>query len=280
MKMHCVLPAVICLVLACKAESAPVLLTYWNFNNDSPAYSSPQLGSFSATAASYGEAYTAANITTSGTLASNTSNSTVFSGAAVKIDFANVDTIAARTVNGKKWGGAGAQAATSDQAGFGTFTSAATNNVGSDTAGNSLLLLNTSGGMLNKYITFSLSSSGYDTLSLSYSARLTSAVTANQVWTYSTDGTNYFALTTISPTANGNWINQSLNLSTLSSNALDNQTAFYLRLTYTSANSQGSQAFDNIQLTGVAAIPEPSTWALVALGLTTVTVLRRRRAGA
>ena len=256
-------------------QADAALLTYWNFNNTGPAYSAPQLGSFSASAAAYGEAYTAANITTSGTLASNTSNSTVFNGSAIKINFSNIDTIAARTVNGKLWNGAGAQAATSDQAGFGTFTSSATNNVGSDTAGNSLLLLNTSGNIINKYITFSLSSAGYDTLTLSYSTRLTNAVTSSQVWSYSTDGTNYFSLTTISPTANATWINQSVNLSTLSSNALNNQSAFYLRMTYTSANSQGSQALDNIQLTGTA-IPEPSTWALLAFSLTTVVVLRRR----
>ena len=269
--------------MASGAHAATSLLSYWNFNNDSPAYNSGagQLGSFNATAASYGEAYTTTNTATvSGTLAGNTSNSTVFHGSAIKIDFSNIDTIAARTINGKKWNGAGAQAATSDQAGFGTFSSSATNNVGSDTAGNSLLLLNTSGNMVNKYITFSLSSAGYDTLSLSYATRLTNAVTSSQVWSYSlTENGTYTTLATISPTANGTWINESLDLSTLSSSFLNNQSAFYLRMTYTSANTQGSQAIDNIQLTGVAAaIPEPSTYALLGgLGALGCAMVRRKR---
>lgn len=71
----------------------------------------------------------------------------------------------------------------------------------------------------------------------------------------------YFsALTTLSPAANATAILETLDLSTLSGNALDNQSAFYLRMTYTSANSQGSQAIDNIQLTGVATSPTASEY--------------------
>lgn len=78
------------LVLSASHQAgAQTLLTYWNFNNTNPAYNSGagQLGSFSTTAASYGEAYSQANNSTPGTLASNTSNSTVFSGSSVFINF-------------------------------------------------------------------------------------------------------------------------------------------------------------------------------------------------
>jgi len=248
-----------------RANSA-ALLSYWNFNNDSPAYAT-NLGSFSTSAAAYGEAYIQSSNSVPGVLAGNSANSTVFSGTAIKIDFSNIATITNPTINGKTPTAYTSQNATSGAAGYGVFTDSTLNRAGTDsTTGGSLLLLNTSGNMINKYITFSLSSAGYNTLSLSYATRLTNAVTASQVWSYSTDGTNFFSLTTISPTANATFISESLNLSALSSSALNNQSAFYLRMTYTSANAQGSQAFDNFQLTGVA-IPEPSSLALAFGGL-------------
>ncbi|CAN5550728.1 hypothetical protein BH09VER1_BH09VER1_25110 [soil metagenome] len=248
------------------AKSA-ALLSYWNFNNDSPTYATT-LGSFSTTAAAYGEKYVQSSNSVPGVLLSNSANSTVFSGTAIKIDFSNIATITNPTINGKTPTGYTTQNGTGGAAGYGVFADSTVNQAGTDsTTGGSLLLLNTTGGMLNKYITFSLSSVGYDTLSLTYATRLTSSVTASQVWTYSTDGTNFFSLTTISPAANATFISESLNLSSLSSNALNNQSTFYLRMTYTSANSQGSQAFDNFQLTGVSSVPEPGTISLALGGL-------------
>lgn len=260
-------------------QAHATLLTYWNFNNVSPAYSSGSgLGSFSTTGTS--EVYTQTNNSTPGKLLSNTSG-TVFNSSSIYIDFANIATITAvsPTINGKTPTAYTGQNGTGGSAGYGSFTGSTTNAVGSDAAGDSLLLLNTAGNFNNKYIDFSLSSLGYNSLSLSYSTRLTNAVTASQVWSYSLNGTDYFTLTTITPTANGNFSTQTLNLSSLSSSALDNQSSFTLRLTYTSANAQGSQALDNIQLNGTAsAIPEPSTVAVLGgLGALGFALWRRRR---
>lgn len=262
-------------------QSDAALLTYWNFNNTSPGWNSgaSQLGSFSTTGASYGEAYTQVNSSTPGTLASNTSNGTIFNGSAIKIDFSNINSvnITNPTINGKKWSDHSSQAPTSDPAGFGAFVGYSLNAVSGDADGNSLLLLNTGGNMRDRYITLSLSSAGYESLSLSYATRLTNSVTSSQVWTYSTDGINFSSLSTVSPTANGNAQLVNLDLSTLSGSALNNQSAFYLRLTYTSSNAQGSQAIDNIQLNGVA-IPEPSALAFAVAGLGIVLVRTRARA--
>ncbi|MFA6959126.1 MAG: PEP-CTERM sorting domain-containing protein [Opitutaceae bacterium] len=260
-------------------EAQATLLTYWNFNNVSPAFTTT-LGSFSTSGTS--EAYVQSSNSVPGKLLSNT-NGTVFNSSSIYIDFANVATITAvsPTINGKTPTAYTGQNGTGGSAGYGTFTGSTGNAVGSDAAGDSLLLLNTAGNFNNKYIDFSLSSLGYNTLSLTYSTRLTNAVTASQVWTYSLNGTDFLSLTTLTPTANGSFNTQTLNLSSLSSTALDNQSSFTLRMTYTSSNAQGSQAFDNLQLTGTAsAVPEPSTFALLggvaALGLALVS--RRKRA--
>jgi len=263
--------------LFCGAQTgaSAALLSYWNFNNESTAYSSPSLGSLNTSAnLIFGETYNQVNNSTAGTLSSNTANGTIFNGAGINIDFSNFGTIDSATINGKVGPGYTTQNSTAGNAGYGIFLDSTVNRAVSDsTTGGSLLLLNTGGNAIGKYLTFSLSSAGYDSLSLSYSTRLTNTVAASQVWTYSIDGTNFFTLATISPTANGTFISQSLDLSSLSSNALDDQSSFYLRMTYNSPNAQGSQAFDNFQLTGLAMVPEPSIYVLLGLGLFTLVFL-------
>lgn len=264
-------------LLSLPSASAQTLLSYWNFNNVSPAFSGSTIGSFRTTAASYGEAYTQTSNSVPGTLASNSANSTVFHGSSIYIDFTNYGTISGGTINGKAATAYTTQGSTSGAAGYGVYADSTVNRASTDsTTGGSLLLLNSSGGAINKYITFSLSSAGYSSLSLSYATRLTSSVVASQAWTYSLDGTTYFALTTLTPTANSTFVSQSMDLSALSGSALNNQSTFYLRMTYTTTNNQGSQSLDNIQITGVA-VPEVNSATLALCGLVvTVACLRRR----
>jgi len=269
-------------LLSLPAAHAQTLLSYWNFNNVSSAYNSTSglLGSFSTTAAAYGEAYSQTNNSTPGKLAGNSANGAVYHGSSVYIDFTNYGTIASGTINGlsSTSGYTYPSTTTTGAAGYGAFLDSTVNRAATDsTTGGSLLFLNTSGNALNKYITFSLSSAGYTSLSLTYAARLTNGVTSSQVWSYSLDGTNYFSLTTLSPQATGAFNTQTLNLSTLSGSALDNQSSFYLRMTYTGANTQGSQAIDNIQLTG-AAVPEPNSALLVLCSIGAAFLCVRRRA--
>lgn len=275
MRMSRTVLAVAAAVFAVQQSSSAALLTYWNFNNVSPAYNT-NLGSFSLSAAAYGEAYSQTDNATPGTLASNTSNGTIFNGAAIKMDFASIATITGPTINGKKWSDHTNQESTGGPAGYGTFAGSTTNAVGSDSAGNSLIFLNPSNNLNNKYITFSLSSAGYDTLSLSYATRLSSAMgSGSEIWTYSTDGTNFSALATVNPVRDSTFHTQNLDLSTLSSSALNNQSTFYLRMAFNSASGVGSYSFDNIQVTGTA-IPEPTTAAYL-LGSGAGLLLMRRR---
>lgn len=266
-------------LLSLPSASAQTLLSYWNFNNVSPAFSGSTVGSFKTTAAAYGEAYTETGSSVPGTLAGNSANGTIFHGSSIFIDFTNYGTISGGMINGKAATAYTSQGSTSGPAGFGVFADSTVNRAATDsTTGGSLLLLNSGGNATNKYITFSLSSAGYESLSLSYATRLTNGVVSSQAWTYSLDGTNYFTLATLTPTANSTFVSQSLNLSALSSSALDNQSTFYLRMTYTTSNTQGSQSLDNIQLTGTASVPEAGSTALALGGLAvTLVYIRRRR---
>ncbi|GAT34473.1 hypothetical protein TSACC_22898 [Terrimicrobium sacchariphilum] len=271
-----------CLLLAMagalSSASAQTLLSYWNFNNVSPAFSGSTIGSFKTTAAAYGEAYNQTANSVPGTLASNSANGTIFHGSSIYIDFTNYGTISGGLINGKQATTYTVQGSTSGPAGYGVFTDSTVNRASTDsTTGGSLLLLNSGGNAINKYITFSLSSAGYDSLSLSYSTRLTSGVVSSQAWTYSLDGTNYFALTTLNPAADSAFHTQSLNLSTLSGSALNNLSSFYLRMTYTTSNIQGSQSLDNIQLTGISSVPEANPTALAFCGLAVTAYYFRRR---
>ncbi|GHC09750.1 PEP-CTERM sorting domain-containing protein [Cerasicoccus arenae] len=270
-----VIAAVSC---ALTQSSSAELLSYWNFNNIDPVYNSGTLGSFDIDAAAYGEAYSQVDNATPGTLASNTSNSTVFNGAGINIDFANIATIANATINGKAATSYTSQNITGGNAGYGVFTDSTLNRVGTDsTTGGSLIFLNPSANMNGKYITLSLSSVGYDTLSLTYATRRTSGMNARDVWTYSTDGIVFSDLSTPGYTnGTSSFATTTLNISTLSSNVLDNQSTFYLRLNFDSSSTTGSYAYDNIQLTG-STIPEPTTAALFMACSAGGVLLRRRR---
>jgi hypothetical protein len=257
--MKCLLKALVAGLLLLGMQSptqAQILLSYWDFNNDSPSFNGATnpatLGSFNTTAASFGEVYTAAN----NTLSSNTANGAIYSSSAIQMDFTNLTTVTApAVVNGTL------------------------NQVSGDaTTGNSMIVMAPGGSVNGKYITLTLDSLGYNNLTLSYATRLTNGNLGTEAWSYSLDGTTYNTLSSFTTTGTGSFVLETLNLSSLSSNALNNQGTFYLRETFNMALN-GSFAFDNLQLTGASAVPEPSSFALMGAGLLAlVVVLQRKRA--
>lgn len=269
--------AVVALLLAgAQGGRSQTLLSYWNFNNDSPAYVAGNpalLGSFSTTAAAYGEAYS------TNKLLSNTANGTVYDGSNIYIDFTNLSAgVNNANVNGKTVGGTQTPTNTTF-GGYGVFSDSTLNRASTDTTtGGSLIIMNPSGTEVGHYITFSLSSAGYEELTLSYATRLSNGFAGSEVWSYSLNGTDYFSLKSISPTANATFQSESLNLSALSLGALDDQSTFYLRMTISSTTNGGSYAFDNVQLTGVA-VPEPGSTVLFLGGVGTVLMAVRVRRG-
>jgi hypothetical protein len=279
--MKCLLKALVAGLLLLGMQSptqAQILLSYWDFNNDSPSFNGATnpatLGSFNTTAASFGEVYTAAN----NTLSSNTANGAIYSSSAIQMDFTNLTTVTAPAVVNGKSGGTQATTATGT-GGFGTYADSTLNQVSGDaTTGNSMIVMAPGGSVNGKYITLTLDSLGYNNLTLSYATRLTNGNLGTEAWSYSLDGTTYNTLSSFTTTGTGSFVLETLNLSSLSSNALNNQGTFYLRETFNMALN-GSFAFDNLQLTGASAVPEPSSFALMGAGLLAlVVVLQRKRA--
>jgi hypothetical protein len=117
-----------------------------------------------------------------------------------------------------------------------------------------------------KSIIFSISTSGYQSVVLTYATEATGTGFTQQQWSYSTDGTHYtpfgsaIALTQgITYSANGT---QTVDFSTVT--ALNNVSAISFAVTLSGATgTAGADHFDNIQF-NASAVPEPKQWGLMA----------------
>lgn len=265
--------AVGCMLVAGHAASAAVLLEYWDFNNDSSVYSSPTLGKFATanpgggTSVNNGEIYNA----TTKLLSSNAGG---FTGGPVftngSIDFSGVS--------------GNANSGNTSSAGFGAFADAAGNGHPAtndpSTKQGSLGLFVNSASPVNQTLVFNLTSTGYNTLAITFDGRRASGVTGPAIpvaWSYSLDGGLTFTSFT-TPALNGvaaTFAANTFNLPT----ALDNLSGFELKavFSFTTANVGSSYAIDNLQLTGLAAVPEPKTYALVIAGVMVILLRRKNR---
>ena len=115
------------------------------------------------------------------------------------------------------------------------------------------LLGGTSQSANGKYVVFKFSMANRKDLVVSYATQRTGTGFNSQLWEYSTDGTTWHAMQTISSIP-ASFATTTLNTIT----GLDNASTAYLRLTVSGATSStGNNRLDNIQLTA-AAIPTPT----------------------
>lgn len=114
-------------------------------------------------------------------------------------------------------------------------------------------------------VVFSVSTTGYESLVLSYATnRSSTGFTGNQ-WLYSTDGTSFTSLgaTGVVSPGSTSFAVQTIDFGSIP--ALNNAASVYLKYTVVGASSAGgSNHLDNIQINATA-IPEPS-WTLGLLG--------------
>jgi len=256
-----------------QAASAAVLLEYWDFNNDSSVYSSPTLGKFAVanpgggTSVNNGEIYNA----TTKLLSSNAGGFTdgpLFTNGS--IDFSGVS--------------GNANSGNTSSAGFGAFADAAGNGHPAtndpSTKQGSLGLFVNSASPVNQTLVFTLMSTGYDNLAITFDGRRASGVSGPAIpaaWSYSLDGGATFTSFT-TPALNGAAATFAANTFTLPK-AVNNLSSFELKavFSFTTANVGSSYAIDNLQLTGLAAVPEPKTYALLTAGAVLVALRSKSR---
>jgi hypothetical protein len=105
------------------------------------------------------------------------------------------------------------------------------------------LLGGTSNSANGKFIVFKFSMTGLSNLIVSYATQKTSTGFSSQIWEYSTNGTTWLPIQTVTPPA-------SFAVTTLNAvSGLNNTSTAYLRLNGTGATSaSGNNRLDNIQL--------------------------------
>jgi hypothetical protein len=143
-------------------------------------------------------------------------------------------------------------------------------------AGNSVSWNNWGNGT-NRYYQFTLDSTGYQGVLLSWEAqRSSNGPRSNELW-YSTDGGANFSLfaENVLPTASVYTLFTN-DLSTIT--ALDNNPSVVFRLyPLNTGGAGGTYRVDNLTINATV-IPEPSTVLLAGVGLASLIALRRRRA--
>jgi hypothetical protein len=133
-----------------------------------------------------------------------------------------------------------------------------------------------------RYMQFGFSTAGYQDVALSYAFTRSGSGFNSQLIQYSTDGGTVFnTLATDALTGTATTL-KTFNLSSLSSNGVNEQSSLLLRWTFSGATGDtGSNRFDNIQVnanaSGAVATPEPETWAMMAMGVLARSVLQFRR---
>ncbi|MDE1170102.1 MAG: PEP-CTERM sorting domain-containing protein [Verrucomicrobium sp.] len=258
--------------LALALPAHAVLLEYWDFNNEMAVFGSGYVGKFTtngATAVTSGSNNGEIFNPTTRTLSSNSTMGAVFTNGLLDLS----------GVNGSGSGGSGVNGgATASPPVWGAYSDSTVNRLAGDTTtGGSFIMLNS--GVMSNALTFTLSSTGYTSLTFSSAIRFSTSTTtalATITWAYSTDGTTWVTLT---PSSGTPGINSAFGTVTLTlPTAVDNLATFYIKETYDFTSTSGSVAIDNVQLNGTAiAVPEPSSVALVIAGGTVLIWRLRRR---
>ncbi|MBS1761678.1 MAG: putative Ig domain-containing protein, partial [Bacteroidetes bacterium] len=115
-------------------------------------------------------------------------------------------------------------------------------------ASNTLSAVNPSGNTNGKAWVLKLPTTGYQDINLSYATRGTNAGFTTQTWAYSTNGTSFTNIATITGRNVTSWSLQTVDLSGVA--ALNNATNIYLKVTFTGAGNGGNNRLDNILVKG------------------------------
>lgn len=149
------------------------------------------------------------------------------------------------------------------------FGGSTINVLNSDAAGASLSLVSNAGN--GSFIQFSFNASALTDIGVSFAVRGTATGFNSGQWSYSIDNSTYTDFGSNTATTSTTFAL----ISSGSTIGLNNTSTAFLRYTLDGASSvTGNNRIDNLQIT---AVPEPTTWALIALGGTFVLWRLRRR---
>ncbi len=203
------------------------LLSYWDFNNSTASTVTGNLGS----------------LNTTGTV-EVFNPTTLIDAPASQGLFAANSTLDLSNLVGTNGGGTSNNTTNN----WGTFAGNTTNAFNGDVAGNSLAITGTSNNA--KFITFTLPTTGYENIQVSYTYRSTSTGAGSEDWQYSTDGTNFTDLSTLTLTKDSVFHPESEDF-TAANSALENQSLVYLRVILGGATGvTGNTRLDNVQILG------------------------------
>lgn len=137
-------------------------------------------------------------------------------------------------------------------------------------------------------IAFAASTAGYKSLSISWDDKRSNTAANSEVFQYSTDGVNFTTFGSVIKTASTSFIHHSVDLSGITGINNDASFAFRILAAYDTTGSYvgtvgnygtgGTIRFDNVSISGVSAVPEPESYAMLLAGLGLMGALARRKA--
>lgn len=157
----------------------------------------------------------------------------------------------------------------------GTFTGTTVGAQDGDPAGSDLAVRVRVAGQ-NETLLLSTDTTGFNGINFSLAGQRTATGFTTQTYDYSTNGgTTFTNFGSFSPTSAFQLF--SFDLSGVSS--LNNNPNAQFRITFSGATTASSQTnrIDNLAITGVSAVPEPSTWTMMLCGLPILLFWQRRR---
>lgn len=144
------------------------------------------------------------------------------------------------------------------------------------------------GANLSAGISFATSTAGFKSLTVSWDDKRSNTAANSEVFQYSTDGVHFTTFGSAIKATSTNFLHHSVDLSSIAGLNNDANFAFRIVAAYDTTGSYvgtagsygtgGTIRFDNVSISGVSAVPEPESYAMLLAGIGLMGALARRKA--